>query len=75
MLGLSFLRKLSLETLKGNISAATGIVPVPVANYLLNKKRKELIELETRRNIRIAIQGDSTLTPSDNKIICDIKKT
>jgi len=74
MIGLSFLRKLSLETLKDNISAARGIVPVPVANYLLNKKRKELLELEARRNIPITIQGDSTLTPSDNRIICENKK-
>jgi len=68
------LRKLSLETLKDNISAARGIVPVPVANYLLNKKRKELLELEARRNIPITIQGDSTLTPSDNRIICENNK-
>lgn len=74
MIGLSFLRKLSLETLKDNISAAKGIVPVPVAGYLLNKKRKELLELEARRNIPITIQGDSTLTPSDNRIICENKK-
>jgi ribonuclease E len=74
MLGLSFLRKLSLETLKDNILAVTGIVPVPVANYLLNKKRKELLELEERRDIQIIIQGDSTLTPGNNKIICDNKK-
>ncbi len=73
MIGLSFLRKLSLETLKDNISGARGIVPVTVANYLLNKKRKELLELEERRNIHITIEGDNTLTPGDHKIICETK--
>ncbi len=75
MIGLSFLRKLSLETLKNNITGAKGIVPVSVADYLLNKKRKELLALEERRNIHITIQGDSALTPGDNKIICEKKKT
>ena len=75
MIGLSFLRKLSLETLKNNITGARGIVPVSVADYLLNKKRKELLELEERRNIHITIQGDSALTPGDNKIICETKKS
>jgi len=74
MIGLSFLRKLSLETLKNDIFAAKGVVPVSVANYLLNKKRKELLELEERRNIHITIEGDNTLTPGDNKIICETKR-
>lgn len=74
MIGLSFLRKLSLETLKNDIFAAKGVVPVSVANYLLNKKRKELLELEERRNIHITIEGDSTLTPGDNKIIYETKR-
>ncbi|MEE8481232.1 MAG: hypothetical protein V3T59_08340, partial [Desulfobacterales bacterium] len=35
-----FLRKLSLETLKDDISRVKGIVPVKVADYLINNKRK-----------------------------------
>ena len=74
-LGLRFLRKLSLETLKDGIAGAKGIVPVAVANYLLNKKRKDLLELEARRNMSISIEGDNMLTPGDNKIICENKQT
>ncbi|RJQ58482.1 MAG: Rne/Rng family ribonuclease [Desulfobacteraceae bacterium] len=74
-LGLGFLRKLSLELLKEDVSEAKGIVPVPVAQYLLNRKRKELLELESRRKIHITIEGDSSLTPGDNKIICENKRT
>jgi ribonuclease E len=67
---LRFLRKLRLETLKEGISIVKGVVPVDVATYLLNKKRKEIIELETRRGLTIIIEGDSTIMPRDSKIEC-----
>jgi ribonuclease E len=48
-LGVRFLRKLRLETLKDEITTVKGIVPVEVADYLLNKKRTEILDLEIRR--------------------------
>ncbi|HHP7236587.1 MAG TPA: ribonuclease E/G [Desulfobacterales bacterium] len=66
---LGFLRKLRLETLKGEISRVRGIVPTQVATYLLNKKRKELLDLEMRRNLSIVIEGDASMTPGDNQIV------
>ncbi|MGD9334949.1 MAG: Rne/Rng family ribonuclease, partial [Desulfobacterales bacterium] len=71
MLVLDFLRKLRLETLKDNISNVKGIVPSVVADYLLNKKRKEILDLEIRRNLSISIEGDNTLLPGMSKIICE----
>ena len=68
-LGIGFLRKLSLEILKEEISYVKGIVPSEVADYLLNKKRKEIVELEHRRNLSIEIERDSTMTPGESKII------
>ncbi len=68
-LGVGFLRKLSLETLKDNISVVNGIVPVDVADYMLNKKRKEILELEERRGLKIIIEGDNTMMPGESKII------
>lgn len=68
-LGVGFLRKLSLETLKDNISTVNGIVPVEVADYMLNRKRKEILELEERRGLRITIEGDITMIPGESKII------
>ncbi len=68
-LGLSFLRKLRLETLKDNISSVKGIVPVKIADYLLNKKRREIFDLEVRRDISITIEGDSTMIPGESNII------
>jgi ribonuclease E len=71
MLVLDFLRKLRLETLKDNISKVKGIVPSVVADYLLNKKRKEILDLEIRRNLSITIEGDNTLVHGMCKIICE----
>jgi ribonuclease E len=70
-LGIGFLRKLSLEASKGNITRVKGIVPTEVADYLLNKKRKEIVELEHRRDIYIDIESNSSMTPGESKIICN----
>lgn len=70
-LGLGFLRKLRLETLKTDITHVRGLVPSHVATYILNKKRNELLDLETRREIQITIEGDQTMRPGESRIICD----
>ncbi|MFO7553802.1 MAG: ribonuclease E/G, partial [Desulfobacterales bacterium] len=70
-LGVRFLRKLRLETLKDEITTVKGIVPVEVADYLLNKKRAEILDLELRRGLSITIVSDSVMIPGDNKIICE----
>jgi ribonuclease E len=69
MLGLGFLRRLSLETLKPDVSVVKGIVPVPVAEYLLNRKRKDLLELENRHNVTIVIEGSNDMIPGDGEIV------
>lgn len=70
-LGLGFLRKLQLETLKDKISVVKGIVPAEVADYLLNKKRKDILELELRHEIDIRIEGDTKMLPRDSKIVSE----
>jgi len=67
-LGIGFLRKLSLETLKPDVNNVLGVVPIQVADYLLNRKRKELMELENRHNVTITIEGNNTLIPGDVEI-------
>jgi ribonuclease E len=69
-LGIGFLRKLSLEALKGKTNRVKGIVPVDVAEYLLNKKRREIVDLEVRRDLSVEIEGDRALVPGDSKIVC-----
>ncbi len=68
---LAFLRKLRFETLKGGISMVRGAVPVDVAGYLLNNKRKEILDLEMRRDLKITIKGDATMLPGDSSIVCE----
>lgn len=70
MLSLDFLRKLRLETLKNDLSSVKGLVPFEVADYLLNKKRKEILDLEIRRDLSITIEGDNTIIPGNSEIIC-----
>ena len=72
-LGIAFLRKLSLETLKQDSSNVKGIVPFEVAVYLLNKKRKEIVEIEHRRDLSIEIAGDRSMAPGESKIIVNEK--
>jgi ribonuclease E len=68
-LALRFLRKLQFDTLKDNHSCVRAILPTEVADYLLNKKRKELLELETRRNCGIIIEGKKDMSPDESKVI------
>ncbi|HDI60159.1 MAG TPA: Rne/Rng family ribonuclease [Desulfobacteraceae bacterium] len=67
-LAVAFLRELSLKTLKGDIAAARCQVPVPVAHYLLNRKRRELLDLEQRRDISISIEGVAQMVPGQSDI-------
>ncbi len=58
---LSFLRKIWQASSKGDVDKVIGALPSKVANYLLNRKRKELSEIEKRYEISIEIQGDPEL--------------
>jgi ribonuclease E len=70
-LALRFLRRLKVESSKSGIIHVHGKVPQAVADYVLNKKRKEILELETRRGMSVLIEGDSELPPGECKIECD----
>lgn len=67
-LALRFLRKLQLDTLKGKRACARATLPTTVAHYLLNRKRKELSQLETRRNCSIIIEGKSDMPPDESRV-------
>lgn len=69
-LGLKFLRELSLKSLKNDLTIIRGIVPREVANYLLNKKRKEIIDLENRRNLEVIIEANDGMLPGESDIVC-----
>ncbi|MFQ5485861.1 MAG: ribonuclease E/G [Desulfobacterales bacterium] len=72
-LGLSFLRKLHLEIVKKHGSNLSGTVPANVADYLLNKKRKEIHDIEVKHHCSIMIEGDDRMLPSESKITIEGK--
>ncbi|MDZ7697943.1 MAG: Rne/Rng family ribonuclease [Deltaproteobacteria bacterium] len=58
---LSFLRQIRMGVSKKGINAVKGVLPMEVATYLQNKKRKELAQLELRYGFDIALHGDSSI--------------
>jgi ribonuclease E len=68
-LALDFMRKLRSEILKNSTKHVRGIVPVNVADYLQNKKRRELLDVEMKQNLTITIEGDATLHPGESRIL------
>ncbi len=67
--GLAFLRQLNLRTIKSEVKEAIGMIPNEVASYLLNKKREELSQIESKRKVLITIEGDPNMVSGENKII------
>ncbi len=60
-LALRFLRHMKIETSKTGVRAVHAKVPRAVADYVLNKKRREISELEIRRALSMHIEGDESL--------------
>lgn len=54
-LSLSILRLLEEEALKENTSRVHTIVPVEIASYLLNEKRKAVYSIEKRHDVEIVV--------------------
>ncbi|MGR6981062.1 ribonuclease E [Testudinibacter sp. P27/CKL/0425] len=54
-LSLSILRLLEEEALKENTSRVHTIVPVEIASYLLNEKRKAIYSIEKRHDVEIVV--------------------
>ena len=53
---------------KEGITQVMGVLPLDVATYLQNKKRKELSQLESRYGISIQLEGDPAVTPGAGKL-------
>lgn len=67
-LGLAFLRELRTESLKQGITQIKASLPVNVANYILNNKRSELYDIETKKGITITILGEHGIAPMAREI-------
>ncbi|MCL2760102.1 MAG: Rne/Rng family ribonuclease [Desulfuromonadales bacterium] len=56
-MALSFLRKVHASAAKGNATEVRGGLPLEVAYYLLNRKKRELAQIENDYDISITIKG------------------
>jgi ribonuclease E len=55
---LSTFRKIRLNVLKGTYASVRITLPHEIANYLLNQKRSEIVELENLHSVSILISGN-----------------
>jgi ribonuclease E len=65
---LHVLRLVEEEITKSFSPGVNVFAPTAVALYILNQKRMALSQLETRRGVRVYINGDDSLTPPDFRL-------
>ena len=65
---ISFMRRIQKGILKGDVSSVTASLPPEVAEYIQNKKRQELVELEKRYNVSIQIKSNNSLPPGGGNL-------
>jgi ribonuclease E len=71
--GLAVLRQLNLKTLKAENKQFHVSLPREVAYYILNKKREDLLEIETKREVDITIEIDPELVPGQSRITSSVQ--
>jgi len=65
---LQALRAVEIEGMKGQHTALSVTLPLPVALYLLNQKRDLVVSLEQRYSITLKVQVDASLIAGNLKI-------
>ncbi|WP_133407216.1 ribonuclease E [Parashewanella tropica] len=68
-LALSILRLMEEEAIKENTSQIEAIVPVDVAAFLLNEKRKAIRITEQRHDVEVYVIPDAHMTTPDFKVV------
>lgn len=69
-LALFYLRRIQTGASRKEVVRVECHFPLDVAQYLLNNKRHEISDMESRNDIAIVIVADPTLNPADHEIIC-----
>ena len=59
-MAVSFLRKVHAVAAKGNVSHVHGGLPLEVAYYLLNRKKRELAQIEDDYEIEVTVKGKTS---------------
>ncbi|MDD5757638.1 MAG: Rne/Rng family ribonuclease [Desulfobulbaceae bacterium] len=65
---LAFLRQIQTGVTRKNVATVHCHLPMEVGQYLLNKKRADLAELERDYKVSIVVETDATLKPAQAKI-------
>jgi ribonuclease E len=68
-LALSILRLMEEEAQKEFSREIRAIVPVPVATFLLNEKRKEILAIESRNNIQVTVLPNTEMQTPDFEVV------
>ncbi|MEC4675631.1 MAG: Rne/Rng family ribonuclease [Nitrospirota bacterium] len=65
---ISALRDIHSKASKGGLTSITGRLPVESANYLINRKRTDILEIEKKFDININIEADTTMLKGEYKL-------
>jgi len=65
---LSLLRQISVQAAQSQLLEVRAYVPLEVSNFLLNKKRRELLDLEELYKFRIILTARDDLGPEDIQV-------
>jgi ribonuclease E len=65
---ISYLRRIWMGLSKGDVVQVTGTLSPEVAAYLLNRKRRELAEMEKRYGAAISLTGDRDVPPGEGRL-------
>jgi len=65
MIALSVFRKIKSLVIKTDISEVRAAVPAKVAEYLLNKMRSHIVEMERQYSARVIVLGEAGLSERD----------
>ena len=65
---LAFLRQIQTGVTRKNVATVQCLLPMEVGQYLLNKKRADLAEMERDYKVSIIVETDATLKPAQAKI-------
>ncbi|RJR29065.1 MAG: Rne/Rng family ribonuclease [Desulfobacteraceae bacterium] len=65
---ISYLRRIWMGLSKGDVLQVTGTLSPEVASYLLNRKRRELSEMEKRYGVAISLTGDRDVPPGEGRL-------
>jgi hypothetical protein len=67
-LALIVLRRIRTEAAKETLATVKAVLPMDVANYLLNQKRKEIAHLEDEYNITVHLGGNPAARQNEYEI-------